>query len=109
MGIVELAADPRATALLPVWCACCLYRAGLRLADLLARRAADQVDSPMIRALRHNQSVVRGLPVDDPSLDHAAFKALQITARGYVHLFKNLEKSVETRRALCVPSKSHYR
>jgi lauroyl/myristoyl acyltransferase len=102
MGIVELAADPRATAFAARLVRFIPTGLALRLADMLARRAANQVDSPVIRALRQNQAVVRGLPVDDPSLDQAAFKALQITTRGYVHLFKNLGKSVETRRAVCV-------
>ena len=102
MGIVELAADPRAAALAARLVRALPIGVGLRLADLLASRAAAQADTPVIQALRQNQAVVRGLPVDDPSLDQAAFKALQITARGYVYLFKNLGSSVETRRSLCV-------
>ncbi len=101
MGIVELAADPRATVLAARLVRMLPLRVGLSLADLLARRAAAQVNTPTIRALRHNQAVVRGLPYDDPSLDDAAFKALQITARGYVYLFKKLDESVESKRALC--------
>jgi len=100
MGVVELAADPRAAIV-----AARLVRAlptgmALRTADLLARRAARQVDSPVVQALRHNQAVVRDLPVDDPNLDQAAFNALQITARGYVHLFKNIGQPAETLRSI---------
>jgi len=102
MGIVELAADPRATVLAARLVRAMPLRVGLGLADVVARRAAAQVNTPTIRALRHNQAVVRGLPIDDPSLDQAIFKVLQTTARGYVYLFKYIEESVEARRALCV-------
>lgn len=101
MGVVELAADPRAAVFAVRLIRAMPLRMALGLADILARRAVAQVDAPAIRALRHNQAVVRGLPVEDPALDQAVFRVMQITARGYVYLFKNIDKSVESRRELC--------
>ncbi|MBP1702098.1 MAG: Kdo2-lipid lauroyltransferase [Chloroflexi bacterium] len=99
MGVIELAASPRAAVMAARLVKALPTGMALRAADILARRAASQVDSPVVRALRHNQAVVRGLPIDDPRLDQAALTALQITARGYVHLFKNLGKPTETLRS----------
>lgn len=99
MDVIELAASPRAAVMAARLVKALPTAVALRTADILARRAASQVDSPVVRALRHNQAVVRGLPIDDPGLDQAAFRALQITARGYVHLFKNIGKPTETLRS----------
>ena len=46
-------------------------------ADWLAGLAASGVDTPVVRAIRANQAVVRGVPYDHPGLQKAAAEVLQ--------------------------------
>jgi len=66
----------------------------LRLADALAVRAAGEA-SPSAAAVRANQSVVRGLPKDDPEIDRAVRAVFRNAARGQVDLFRALGRGRE--------------
>ncbi len=59
-----------------------------RFADWVTRRIVAKKDSDMIRAVRSNQAVVRGLPFDAPELDDAVFEVIQNSARGYVDWYR---------------------
>jgi len=59
-----------------------------RFADWMSRRIVAKKDSDMIRAVRSNQAVVRGLPFDAPELDDAVFEVIQNSARGYVDWYR---------------------
>jgi lauroyl/myristoyl acyltransferase len=66
----------------------------LRLADTLAARAASEA-SPSVTAVRANQSVVRGLPKDDPEIDRAVQAVFHNAGRGQVALFRALARGRE--------------
>jgi KDO2-lipid IV(A) lauroyltransferase len=70
---------------------------GMRIAEALARRQAREREAPVVRAIRSNQGVVRGLPLRDPALDDAVLEVLRHAARGYVDLLWALARG---RRAL---------
>jgi lauroyl/myristoyl acyltransferase len=66
----------------------------LRIADALAARFANEA-SPSVAALRANQSVVRGLPKDDPEIDRAVRAVYHNSGRGQVALFRALARGRE--------------
>jgi lauroyl/myristoyl acyltransferase len=66
----------------------------LRLADTLSARAAREA-SPSVMAVRANQSVVRGLPKDDPEIDRAVQAVFHNAGRGQVALFRALGRGRE--------------
>ncbi len=59
-----------------------------RFADWVSRRIVAKKDSDMIRAVRSNQAVIRGLPFDAPELDDAVFEVIQNSARGYTDWYR---------------------
>jgi lauroyl/myristoyl acyltransferase len=59
-----------------------------RFADWVARRLVSQRDSSMIRAVRSNQAVIRGLPFDAPELDDAVYEVIRNAARGYADWYR---------------------
>ncbi len=59
-----------------------------RFADWVARRLVSKKDSDMIRSVRSNQAVIRGLPFDAPELDHAVYEVIQNAARGYADWYR---------------------
>ena len=66
----------------------------LRIADALAARVAREA-SPSVAALRANQSVVRGVPDDDPEIDRAVQAVYHNAGRGQVALFRALARGRE--------------
>jgi KDO2-lipid IV(A) lauroyltransferase len=72
----------------------------LRIADALAARFASE-DSPSVAALRANQSVVRGLPKDDPEIDRAVRAVYYNAGRGQVALFRALARGREALMSGC--------
>jgi KDO2-lipid IV(A) lauroyltransferase len=66
----------------------------LYLADRIASRVAREA-SPSVLAVRANQSVVRGLPKDDPEIDHAVQAVYHNAGRGQVDLFRALGRGRE--------------
>jgi lauroyl/myristoyl acyltransferase len=66
----------------------------LYLADRIASRVAREA-SPSVLAVRANQSVVRGLPKDDPEIDHAVQAVFHNAGRGQVDLFRALGRGRE--------------
>ena len=66
----------------------------LRIADALAARFAREA-SPSVAALRANQSVVRGVPEDDPEIDRAVQAVYHNAGRGQVALFRALARGRE--------------
>lgn len=59
-----------------------------RLADWMAEKVALRKDSALIRAVRSNQAVVRGLDIDSPALDEAVREVFHSTARGYADWYR---------------------
>lgn len=59
-----------------------------RLADWVATLAASRQRSALVRAVRLNQAMARGLEPSAPELGEAAREVLTNAARGYVTLFK---------------------
>lgn len=72
---------------------------GFALADHLSRDR----QSALVRAVRANQAVVRGLPSGDPELDDAVMQVLRCAAAGYVDLFRGIARGPSALRSLCVP------
>ena len=59
-----------------------------RFADWMSRRIVAKKESDMIRAVRSNQAVIRGLPFDAPELDDAVFEVIRNSARGYTDWYR---------------------
>ncbi len=64
------------------------YRYARRLARWLADRAAARSGSRLVRAVRANQAVVRGLPYGEPRLDDAVCAVLRQAAHSHLVLFR---------------------
>ncbi|NIS82797.1 MAG: hypothetical protein GTO14_21955 [Anaerolineales bacterium] len=60
------------------------YRLGHWIADRIAARK----NSALVRAVRSNQAIVRGLPYDSPELDGAIREVFRTAARGYADWFR---------------------
>ncbi|MFQ5921554.1 MAG: lysophospholipid acyltransferase family protein [Anaerolineales bacterium] len=65
-------------------------------ADRIAARIARQVDTAMVAALRSNQSVVQGLPEEDPKIQETVEAVIRNTIRSYISLFEVIEGGHET-------------
>ncbi|MEW6568491.1 MAG: hypothetical protein AB1449_10075 [Chloroflexota bacterium] len=76
-------------------------RIAYRLADRGAEATARRRGLPIVEAIRANQAVVRGLPLDDPSLEAATEAVLVHAARGYVDLFRALAHGQQALIAGC--------
>jgi len=72
-----------------------------RFADFFADRFAAHQEYPLIRALRLNQAVVRGLPADSPELDDVIRLVLRNAARGYADWFRSMKLSPQALAAVC--------
>lgn len=70
-------------------------------ADWVAGLAASGVDTPVVRAIRANQAVVRGVPYDHPGLQRAAAEVLQYAARGYLAFYRALARGRLELRETC--------
>ncbi len=68
------------------------YPMACALARYLGQRAARDPQAPIVRAIRANQAVVRGLPLEDPRLDRVPQQVLVNAALGYVDLFKAMAR-----------------
>jgi lauroyl/myristoyl acyltransferase len=66
-----------------------------KFADWMAGYLARQPGSTLVKSIRSNQAVVRGLDFNDPSLDEAVASVLRKVARGYISLFALVDKNVE--------------
>jgi KDO2-lipid IV(A) lauroyltransferase len=75
----------------------------LWVADRIAARVARQADTAMVVAIRSNQSVVRGLPEDDPKIIEAVESVLRNTMRSYISLFEAMKGGFETLAAVATP------
>lgn len=62
-------------------------RLTLWIADRIAARIVRQENTEMVRALRSNQSVVQGLPENDPRITKTIQAVLKNTMRSYISLF----------------------
>jgi KDO2-lipid IV(A) lauroyltransferase len=60
----------------------------LWIGSLVTSRMAKKSDSEIIKAIRANQAVVRGLPYDDSALDDAVVEVMKYTAQAYVDSYK---------------------
>lgn len=60
------------------------------IADSLAHAATRSVTSPVVRAIRANQAVVRGLPYEHPALERAVIGVTRYAARGYLAFYRAL-------------------
>ncbi|MFQ5942797.1 MAG: lysophospholipid acyltransferase family protein [Anaerolineales bacterium] len=67
----------------------------LWIADRIAARFARQADTAMVIALRSNQSVVQGLPEDDPIIQETVEAVLRNTMHSYISLFEVMESGFE--------------
>ncbi len=64
------------------------YKHARRLARWLADRAAVRSESRLVRSVRANQAMVRGLPYQDPRLDEAVRSVLRQAAHSHLVLFR---------------------
>lgn len=67
---------------------------GLPVADLVIGLLARRRDSTLMRTLRTNQSVVRGLPVDAPELDTIVRRVLRNAGRGYFEFYHRASRGL---------------
>ena len=70
---------------------------GHSLADLVAGQIASHPDSPMIRAIRANQWVVRGESLGKEALDRAVVETLRHSARSIFDLYHYIRKDQAAR------------
>ena len=77
----------------------------LWVADRIAARIARQPDTPMVVALRSNQSVVQGLSEDDPKVVETVEAVLRNTMRSYISLFEVMRGGFETLSEIATPDK----
>jgi KDO2-lipid IV(A) lauroyltransferase len=75
----------------------------LWVADRIAERIARQADTAMVTALRSNQSVVHGLPADDPKIIGAVEAVLRNTMRSYISLFEVMRGGFEALAKVATP------
>lgn len=73
---------------------------GYLLAKIVATLLAKRRHTQLIRAIRGNQSVVRGLSFDSPLLDDAVRNVLHNAGRGYYDLYHTLSQPPEALDAL---------
>jgi lauroyl/myristoyl acyltransferase len=66
-----------------------------RIADWIARRIANQAGNPTVEALRENQSIIRGLPPDDPEVEAAIKTILRHSTHSFVTLFETMRHGFE--------------
>jgi lauroyl/myristoyl acyltransferase len=67
---------------------------GLPVTDLVIGLLARRESSGLVRALRANQSVVRGLPLDAPELDVIVRRVLRTAGRGYFEFYHRVSQGV---------------
>jgi KDO2-lipid IV(A) lauroyltransferase len=60
------------------------------IADGLAHAATRSMSSPVVRAIRANQAVVRGMPYEHPLLERAVIDVTRYAARGYLAFYRAL-------------------
>jgi len=77
----------------------------LWVADRIAGRLARQKDTAMVAALRSNQSVVQGLPEDDPKILETVEAIIRNTIRSYVSLFDVMDGGHEALAKIAHPDK----
>jgi lauroyl/myristoyl acyltransferase len=58
------------------------------IADWMAGLVVKRQDSWVVRGVRANQSVVRGIPYESPELDKAVYEVIRNTARGYADWYR---------------------
>lgn len=71
------------------------------LADRLAAWAAAQPRHWVVRAVRSNQAIVRGLAYDDPSLSEAVLRVFRNAAHGYLTFFRRLARGRASLGSAC--------
>jgi lauroyl/myristoyl acyltransferase len=67
---------------------------GLPVADLVIGLLARREGSALVRTLRTNQSVIRGLPFDDPKLDVIVRRVLRNAGRGYFEFYHRVSQGL---------------
>jgi len=72
------------------------------LGRVLARIVAGNPNAPIVRGIRSNQAVVRGIPYDDPELDRAVRSVLEMNARSLVDMLKVVAGGEKAIRNACV-------
>jgi len=75
----------------------------LWVADRIAARVSRQAETAMVMALRSNQSVVHGLPTDDPLVIKTVEQVLRNTMRSYISLFEVMKGGFETLAKVAMP------
>jgi len=78
----------------------------LWVADRIAGRVARQGNTAMVAALRSNQSVVQGLPEDDPKILETVEAVLRNTVRSYISLFEVMQGGHKTLAKVARPDKA---
>jgi lauroyl/myristoyl acyltransferase len=76
---------------------------GYRLSAFGARRLANRTNSPMVKAVRANQHVVRGESSTPEELDQAVVEVFSHAGRCFVDLYHNLQDPDDL-KALCPPT-----
>ncbi|OGO17118.1 MAG: hypothetical protein A2Z14_13275 [Chloroflexi bacterium RBG_16_48_8] len=74
------------------------YQIGSWLTSFIARKK----DLSLVSALRTNMAVVHGLPENHPVVDHAVRRLFRNLVRGYVDLYRALDKGPEGVYASCL-------
>jgi lauroyl/myristoyl acyltransferase len=67
---------------------------GLPVADLVIGLLARREGSSLVKALRTNQSVIRGLPYDAPELDVIVRRVLRNAGRGYFEFYHRVSRGL---------------
>ncbi len=75
----------------------------LWIAYRIAVRVARQADTAMVAAMRSNQSVVQGLPEEDPKIQETVEAVLRNIIRSYISLFEVMRGGHETLAEIAKP------
>ncbi len=78
----------------------------LWVADRIAGRVAQQGNTDMVAALRSNQSIVQGLPEDDPKVLETVEAVIRNTVRSYISLFEVMQGGHETLAKVARPDRA---
>ncbi len=71
------------------------------IADGLALAATRGMNSAVVRAIRANQAVARGLPYEHPALERAVIEVTRYAARGYLAFYRALSYGRNELQSAC--------
>lgn len=101
MNLVSFATSRRGCSFAGWLCTLLPSKLAYRLGDTLASRVARQGHLPLVRALKSNMAVIRGLEEQDPELEASVFRLLRNASHSYIDLFRVMRAGQASVRRIC--------